>query len=84
MHFRLAGSSTLSVPTLRLKDPLIGDDTISPELLTGWFVETSCLGVGNSETKSSTFIINNYLLKHNGVTIIYCMQDTAGEARTSS
>ena len=33
-------------------------------------LEQVCLGVGNSKTRK-TITINNYLLKHNGVTMIY-------------
>ena len=74
MGFRLVGLSTPSVPTLCLKDLLLGDDTIYPELLLTvgvdrWNKLPVCWEL--KDKKNSPLTIDNYLLKHNGVTILY-------------
>ena len=74
LRFRVVGSSTLSVPTLCLKNPLMGDDTIYLGLLqtvqvVRWSKLPRCWQL--KDKKNSRLTINNYLLKHNGVAIIY-------------
>ena len=73
MRFRLVCLLTFSVPMLCLKDPLMGDDIIYPELLTAgvicWIKFPGCWQLKNKKNYPSK--ISNYLLKHNGVTIIY-------------
>ena len=74
MRFRLIGLSTPSVPTLCLKDPLMGKDTIYPKLLlvvrvVCWNKLLGCWQL--KDKKNSPLSINNYLLKHNVVTMIH-------------
>ena len=57
-----------------LKDPQMEDDTIYPELplsvaVICWNKLPACWQL--KDKKNSPLTINNYLLKHNGVTIIY-------------
>ena len=61
------------MPTLYLKDQLKGDDTIYPELLTVGVVCWNKLSVywQRNDMKNSPLTISNYLVKHNGVTMIY-------------
>ena len=55
IHSRLVGLSPASVPTLSLKGPQMGDDTIYPELLrtASGVVGTIYLGVGNPKTRKT-------------------------------
>ena len=71
MRFRLVGLSTLLVPTLCKIHRWRMTLSIRDFLRRGWLVGTSCQGVDNSKTKKPSPTINNYLLKHIGVTIIY-------------
>ena len=73
LRFRIVGLLILSVPTLCLKDPLMGYDTIYTELLTvsvvRWNKFPECCQL--KDKKNFPLTINNYLLKRNGVAIIY-------------
>ena len=73
MRLRIVCLSIRSLPTLCLKDPQMVNDTIHPELLTVRVVRWSKLpGSQQLKNKKNRLLtINNYLLKHNGVTIIY-------------
>ena len=51
MHFQVVCLLIPSGPSLCLKDPLIGNDTIHPELLL-MVVVIRCLGIGNSKTRT--------------------------------
>ena len=76
MRFRVVGLSIPTVPTLCLKEQLIGDDIINLELLlTVWVVRWRKLpGCWQLKDKiNSPLAIKNYLLKHNDVTIIYAI-----------
>ena len=66
LTFAFPGS--LFVPTLCLKDPQMGNNTIHSELLTVGVVRWSKLP---GCKKNSPLTISNYLLKHIGVTIIH-------------
>ena len=72
--FRTVGLSVPSVPTLCLKGPLMGNDTIYPELLLTvevfrWSKLPGCREL--KDKKTSPLTIDNHLLKHISVTIIY-------------
>ena len=74
MRFQVVGLSTPSVLILCLKNPQMGDDTVYLQLLltvglVRWSKLHGCWQLKNK--KNFPFTINNYLLKHNGVTIIY-------------
>ena len=73
MRFQVVDLSTTSVPTLYLKDPQMGDDTNYPQLLTVGVICWSLLATQRQKKKKKNVLltINNYLLKQNGVTIIY-------------
>ena len=74
MRSRVVGLSIPSVPALCLKDQQIGDDTIYPELLmTVRLVCKNKLPVcwQLKDKENSPLTVNNYILKHNCVTIIY-------------
>ena len=73
IHFRLVCLSIPSVPMISFKDQLMGNDTIHLEFLLT--VEVVCWsklsGVQSlKDKKNSPLTINNYLLKHIGVTIL--------------
>ena len=69
MHFWLVVLSTPSMPTL-FERCTEGDDTIYLELrVVGWNKLARYWQL--IDKKNSPLAINNYLLKHNGVTIIY-------------
>ena len=72
MCFWLVGLSTSSGPTLFLKAPQMEDGTIYPELLLTVRV-VYCNKISGcwqlKDKKNSLLKINNYLLKHNGVTM---------------
>ena len=73
--FRLVCLSTLIVPAMCLKGPHMGDDTIYPEIMMvrgfRWNNLSGCLQLKNK--KNCLLTIDNYLLKHNGITIKYEM-----------
>ena len=74
MRFQVVCLSIPSVLTLCLKDRQMGDDIIYPELLLmvgviHWNKLPKCGQL--KDKKNSPLRINDYLLKHNGVTIIY-------------
>ena len=73
MRFQLVGLSTPLMPTLCLEDSQMGDETIYPELLSVGVVRWNKLpGCWQPKYKKNSLLrINNYLLKHNGVTKIY-------------
>ena len=74
MHFRLVSLSTLSVPTSCLKDRQMGLDTKYPELIltTRVVCWNKLSGYWQlKDKKNSRVTINDYLLQHSGVTIIY-------------
>ena len=76
MRFRVFGLSIPPVPTLCLKDPLMGDNTIYPEfLLTVEMIRWNKLPEfwQLKDKKNSPLKINNYLVKHIGVTRIYAI-----------
>ena len=67
--FRIVCLSVSSVPSLSLKVPQIGNDSIYPELLMVVIAHWSQLS-GCHDNKNSPLTINNCLLEHIGVTII--------------
>ena len=74
MSFQVVGLSIPSESTLCLKDPLMEDDTIYPELLLMVRVIRWSKLPGRWQLKGKknpSLKIKNYLLKHQGVTIIY-------------
>ena len=65
MRYQIVCLPILSVATLCLKAPQIGNDTIHPEFFLtvgGDLLEQSFLGFGHQKNKNSPSSINNHLL----------------------